>query len=114
MVMKPSPTFRSTRTIQKLVDEDHIIGYVVYGSSKHGGAAVSPLFESQVSVKVKGTTHIFLAREQGERLNGEYFDDPEGHVLASVASIAIARLVERAEQTKRKATEAKKKTRRKR
>lgn len=114
MTARPSRTFRNSREIKKLVDEERVVGFVIIGNSKHGGATVSPLYEAQVFVAVrsrrgKPVTHVFTGYEHGDAYNGQYIDDPEGHALASVAAIAIARLEERVRTLQLAAATGKKK-----
>ncbi len=93
---------------QRYVDESDIIGFVVVGSGRGGGAFVSPIYGgvlvvSPTSGKDKGNKYHFVTYQIGERFNGlGYADDPEGNVLATIASMAINQLQARSLSLKRK------------
>lgn len=110
-----SKTFANSRDIQKIIQDDYVLGYVVIGASKAGSAKVWPLYRGDVHVKTRtrsGKTvhHVFSTYEQGETLNGHHFEDPVGAQLAMIASSAISAL----EEMKRGRDYAKRKAKRKR
>lgn len=113
MTMKLSKFFSSSKVIQKYIEEDYILGWVVVNGGRGGGPKVWPIFRGDVHVKTKTSrgkpiTHIFSTYEQGQPLNGQHYEDPEGAALAGIAATAIATLEERSRCRKYAAEGAKK------
>lgn len=96
----PSDTFANSRDCTKYVEKDYVLGYVVVGEGRGGGAKVWPIYRGEVHVngkdrRGKPMRYVFSTYEQGMPLNGQYYEDPEGARLAVIASHAIAALDER-------------------
>ena len=94
-----SPTFAHGKQVQKLIQKDYVLGYVVVAGGRGGGPRVWPIYRGDVYVKTKDRrgkplTHVFSTYEQGENLNGQHYEDPVGSQLASIAATAIATLEE--------------------
>jgi len=93
---KLSERFSNRRDCYKVVETDNVLGYVVSSGGRESAAAIYPLYRADLHVKVGKTWHIVSSYEQGERLNAYTFhEDYEGCTFATIASQAIAALVER-------------------
>jgi len=93
---KLSDHYANRRACYKVVETDNVLGYVVSSGGRESAAAIYPLYRADIHMKVGKTHHIVSSYEQGERLNDFTFqDDYEGCTFATIASQAIAALVER-------------------
>ena len=83
--------------IEKFTRKDPM-GYAVIGLTRGGSPKIWPIYHSDLHVMVaerKGPVrHVFSCYEQGDGLNGQYFEDPIGSQLASIAATAIQTLSE--------------------
>jgi len=94
---KLSDSFANRRDCYKVVETDHVFGYVVSGGGRGGAAMVCPLYRADLHVKVGKTWHVVSSYEQGARLNGFTFDhDDEGCTFALIAAQSIRALEGRA------------------
>lgn len=93
---KLSEHFVNRRDCYKIVEIDHVLGYVVSGGGRESAAAIYPLYRADIHVKAGKTWHLVSSYEQGDRLNDYTFHaDYEGCTFATIASQAIAALEER-------------------
>jgi hypothetical protein len=93
---KLSEHFDNRRDCYKIVEVDHVLGYVVSGGGRESAAAIYPLYRADIHIKVGKTWHIVSSYEQGDRLNDYTFHtDYEGCTFATIASQAINALLER-------------------
>jgi hypothetical protein len=108
---KLSDHYNNRRDCYKVVETDYVLGYIVSSGGRESAAAVYPLYRADIHMKAGKTWHIVSSYEQGERLNDYTFHtDYEGCTFATIASQAIAALVERRHvQQLVKQAEAKKK-----
>lgn len=89
----------------KYKDTHKLLGFVVYGGvgRKKGAPVVQPIYEATLLLKPAGgkdadTRYVFQTHDVGPRLSGySYAEDPEGVLLASIASMALAFLQQRTE-----------------
>ena len=93
---KLSDRFTNRRDCYKIVETDHVMGYVVLRGGPKGAAAIYPLYRADIHIKGAKTWHIVSSYEQGERLNDYTFiEDYEGCTFATIAAQAISALEER-------------------
>lgn len=93
---KLSDHYVNRRDNYKVVETDYVLGYIVSGGGRESAAAIYPLYRADIHIKAGKTWHIVSSYEQGERLNDYTFHtDYEGCTFATIASQAIAALVER-------------------
>ena len=101
---KLSDHFMNRRDCYKIVEIDHVLGYVVTRGGRESTAAVWPIYRADIHVKAGKTWHIVSSFEQGDRLNDYTFDtDYEGCTFATIASQAISALEDRAARKPSKA-----------
>jgi hypothetical protein len=93
---KLSDHYDNRRDCYKVVETDHVLGYVVSGGGRESAAAIYPLYRADMHIKVGKTWHIVSSYEQGDRLNDYTFHiDYEGCTFATIAAQAINALLER-------------------
>ena len=93
---KLSERFTNRRDCYKIVEIDHVLGYVVSGSGRESAAAIYPLYHADIHIKAGKTWHLVSSYEQGDRLNDYSFHaDYEGCTFATIASQAINALEQR-------------------
>ena len=101
---KLSEHFTNRRDCYKIVETDHVMGYVVLRGGPKGAAAIYPLYRADIHIKGEKTWHIVSSYEQGERLNDYTFiEDYAGCTFATIAAQAISALEERSYVKKRAA-----------
>lgn len=97
----------------KYKDKNKFLGFVVFGGGfgRHGGApVVRPIYEATLHLQPAGgkdadTRYVFQTHDVGPRLSGfSYAEDPEGVLLASIASMALGFLQRRTEVSQDAAT----------
>lgn len=93
---KLSEHFNNRHDCYKVVEVDHVFGYVVPGGGRDSVASIYPLYRADIHVKAGKTWHIVSSYEQGDRLNDYTFHtDYEGCTFAMIASQSINALLER-------------------
>lgn len=90
---KLSARFDNRQTCYKVVETGNVLGYVVSSGSPVGTAAIYPLYNAFVHVKVGAVWHMVSSYEQGDRLNDYSFQaDYQGCALAMIAAQAVTAL----------------------
>lgn len=98
---KLSGSYANSRNNYKVVEEGHILGYIVSGGGRGGAAYVTPIYRADIHIKENKRWHIVSSFEYGERLNGYTFhDDYEGCTFATIAWNSLNALVNRANMKK--------------
>jgi hypothetical protein len=93
---KLSDHFTNRRDCYKIVETDHVMGYVVHRGGRESAAAIYPLYRADIHIKAGNTWHLVSSYEQGDRLNDYTFiADYEGCTFATIAAQAISALEER-------------------
>jgi hypothetical protein len=94
----------------KYKDTNKFLGFVVFGGGggrNAGAPVVQPIYEATLHLepaggKDAGTRYTFSTYEVGDRLSGySYVEDPEGVILASIASMALGFLQQRTDSARR-------------
>lgn len=93
---KLSEYYENRSDSYKVVETDHVLGYVVSGGGRDSAAMVYPLYRADIHLKVGKVWHVLSSYERGERLNDYTFHaDYEGCTFATIAGHAIQALEER-------------------
>jgi hypothetical protein len=93
---KLSEHFSNRHDCYKVVETEHVLGYVVSSGGRESAVAIYPLYRADIHMKAGKTWHIVSSYEQGNRLNDYSFHvDYEGCTFATIASQAIRALEER-------------------
>jgi len=109
---KLSDSYANSRNNYKVVEEGHILGFLISGGGRGAAAGITPIYRADIHIKEKKLWHIVSSYEVGERLNGYSFhDDYEGCTFATIAWNSTNALVNRADM-KKLIEEAEKRTKR--
>jgi hypothetical protein len=103
-----STRYTNSRDCFKMVETDHVLGYIVSGGGREAAATIYPLYRADVHIKAGKTWHIVSSYEQGDRMTGYTFhEDYEGCTFSTIAFQAINALENRSINAKAAAEERK-------